>query len=133
VLGTSHTFAQTFPGGDYRVWVQAIGANGPGAWSAGLDFTVHDITTPNILTPTGSTNLVRPTISWTASPNAVRYELWVDKVGGPTKVIHQPNLTTTSYTPTSNLATGVYRIWMRAFNSMNIASAWSAASDFTLV
>jgi|GEM_PF-483364 len=133
VLGTSHTFAQTFPGGDYRVWVQAIGANGPGAWSVGLDFTVHDITAPTILTPTGVTNVVRPTISWTASPNAVRYELWVDKVGGPTKVIHQTNLTTTSYTPTSNLSTGVYRIWMRAFNSMNIASAWSAASDITIV
>ncbi|MCA9086786.1 MAG: hypothetical protein KDA81_22165, partial [Planctomycetaceae bacterium] len=66
-------------------------------------------------------------ISWGAVDGATRYELWVNHVGVTNKVIYQPSLTTTSYTPTSNLAAGNFRIWVRAINGDGIRSAWSSA------
>ncbi len=133
VVGTSHTFTTVFPAANYRVWVQAIGANATGAWSQALDFTVHNIAAPTLNGPPATTSNVRPTITWTSSTGAVRYELWVDKVGGPTKVINLTNLTATSYTPTANLATGTYRAWVRAVNSVGVTSNWSTLLQFTIV
>ena len=74
-----------------------------------------------------------PTFNWTASIGAVRYELWIDKIGGASKVIHQTNVAIKSYKAATPLTSGLYRVWVRAFDSTGLASVWSAAQDFRVV
>ena len=132
VTGTSYTSSKAFLNGDYRVWVMPIGTTASGKWSFASDFTVKVTPRPTLMSPRATTNST-PTFNWTPSPSAVRYELWVDKIGGSSNVIHQINLATNSYKATTPLTSGMYRAWVRAFDSAGIASVWSAGLDFRVV
>jgi uncharacterized repeat protein (TIGR01451 family) len=132
LTGTSFTSTKGFVNGDYRAWVMPVGATEPGKWSTALAFTVKNVVRPEFTSPGATTNAT-PKIQWTPAPNAVRYELWVDKVGGPSKVVHLTNVTTNSYKPATSLAVGSYRAWVRAFDATGAASVWSLALDFRVV
>jgi len=132
VTGTSYTPSKAFLNGDYRVWVMPIGTTASGQWSFAADFTVKVTPRPTLTSP-GATSNSTPTFKWTASTGAVRYELWVDRIGGASSVIHQTNVATNSYKPAMPLASGMYRAWVRAFDSAGIASVWSASVDFRVV
>jgi hypothetical protein len=47
-------------------------------------------------------------------------------------VVLAGNLTGTNFTPTSNLAAGRYRIWVRAVSAQGHLSAWSTPVDITV-
>ena len=51
-----------------------------------------------------------PIFSWTASADAVRYDLSVVNSSGQVQVIRQQDLTTTSFTATTGLAVGSYDV-----------------------
>ena len=103
---------------------------GATVWSVPVKINTDGRT--NVLSPTGSTTNRRPVISWQPVDLAVRYELWVDQLGVDEKIIYQTNLTSTSFTPPSNLPLGNYRIWVRAVSSSLIAARWSPPVDFTI-
>ena len=132
LTGTSFTSTKGFVNGDYRVWVMPVGAGVSGKWSTALAFSVKTVARA-VLTSLGATTNGTPKIQWTPAANAVKYELWVDNVGGPSKVIHSTNVTTNSYRPTTALAAGTYRAWVRAFDATGAASVWSLALDFRVV
>ncbi len=132
LAGTSFTSTKGFVNGDYRVWVMPLGAGVPGKWSTALEFSVKTVALP-VLTSPGATANGTPKIQWTPVANAVKYELWVDKVGRPPKVVHLTNVTTNSYKPATSLAAGTYRAWVRAFDATGAASVWSLALDFRVV
>lgn len=132
LTGTSFTSTKGFVNGDYRAWVMPVGATTPGKWSTALAFTVKNVARPEFTSPGATTNST-PKIQWTPAATAVRYELWVDKVGGPSKVVHSTNVTTNSYKPLTSLAAGTYRAWVRAFDATGAASVWSVALDFRVV
>ncbi len=132
VTGTSFKSTRSFVNGDYRVWVMPVGATVPGKWSTTLTFTVKAVAKPELTSP-GTTTNATPKFQWTPAANAVRYELWVDKVGGPSKVVHSTNVTTNSYKSATSLATGTYRAWVRAFDATGAVSVWSVALDFRVV
>ncbi|MEQ9406211.1 MAG: PKD domain-containing protein [Fuerstiella sp.] len=116
----------------YRWWVRAFNEDGEaGAWTAFAQFFVP---TPVMTAPVGTvvgTNL--PTFSWTSVPEYVRFELWVNNVDtGVSRVIYQPNLTTTTFTPTLPLENGNFRVWVRAFDAVGNPSQWSNPSNFTV-
>ncbi len=125
--------------GRYRVWVRAIDQlEVPGYWSVGRDFFVN---TPAIITsPTPNTVIASssfPTITWSAIPDAVKYELWVNNLTtGQNQVINRAGataLTTTSYVATENLPSGTYRIWVRGLNSSGEAGLWSLPTTHTVL
>ena len=132
---TSFEVTSDLSDGDYRAWIRATPSGGaPGGWSEAFDFTVGVGTNPGateVTTVTG-TDTPRPTIFWTAAANAVRYELWVNQVGGTTRIIHATDLTGLEFTAVDDLASGAYRIWLRAFNATDVVGNWSAAFDFTI-
>ncbi|MEZ6127354.1 MAG: SdrD B-like domain-containing protein [Planctomycetaceae bacterium] len=130
--GTSHTFAQTFPDGNYRVWVKPMGVNQAGVWSEVRAFTVGSLARPTVQSPSDTTTDRTPTIRWGAVTGATRYELWVNHEGVTNKVIYENALTTTSFTPATNLAAGNYRIWVRAISDSGLLSAWSSAKAVTI-
>lgn len=125
IAGTSFTWPG-LPAGPYEYWVRVTGAT---VWSVPVDLRTDGRT--NVLSPTGSTANRRPEISWRPVDQAVRYELWVDQLGVDEKIIYQTNLTSTSFTPPSNLPLGNYRIWVRAVGSTTTA-LWSPSVNFTI-
>lgn len=126
IVGTTFTWP-TLPAGPYRYWVRATGAT---VWSNPVDIDTSGRT--DVLTPIGSQTSVRPVISWRPVDQAIRYELWVNRLGVQDKIIYQTNLTSTSFTPTSNLPSGNYRVWVRAVSS-TLTAPWSVPVDFTIV
>ena len=103
----------------------------PSAWSSWNSFTtpVSQVEPPNLLAPVDGSNQYdnyRPQLSWTSVSGATKYLLSVDKVdsSGSTNVIHEPNLTTTSFTPVADLVPGDYQWSVQAF----VAGQWTDPS-----
>ena len=125
IVGTSFTWPP-LTAGPYEYWVRVTGST---VWSTSVFLNTDGRT--NVLAPTGTTTNRRPVISWQPVGLAVRYELWIDQLGVDEKIIYQTNLTSTSFTPTSNLPLGNYRVWVRAVSSSTTAP-WSLSVDFTI-
>ena len=131
VATTSLTPTSALPVGDYRWWVKASNNDGiVGRWSESKDFNVGG--KPIILTPVGTTSNRTPTFSWSPVQGADHYQLWVAKRDGSGVVINLPNLTSTSYTPSSDLAPNDYRVWVRAVSTTGALSSWSLYADFKI-
>lgn len=114
--------------GSYRAWIRATDATGhPGDWSEPVNF---DIVRPTITAPLASTIDQTPTIAWTDLA-ADAYQIWVNRVGGQSQVINTTVLTN-SFTPTTNLDNGLYRVWVRPIEANGQQGAWSAPYDFTV-
>ena len=78
--------------------------------------TVGKPAKPVILRPFEYTSDLTPTITWQASP--AKYQILVDNfTTGQLKVINVSNLTTTSYTPTTRLTPGKYKVTVIATNA----------------
>ncbi|GEM_PF-1198032 len=86
---------------------------------------------PFITDPVGSSVDSRPTVAWSPVALATRYELWVNGVNKE-RIIHQSNLSTTSFTPLTGLPADAYTAWVRAFNGASALGTWSPAFSFTL-
>ena len=132
---TSFTATSNLSDGDYRAWIRATPSGGvPLAWSDAFDFAIGAGTNPGTtaVTTVSGTDTARPTILWGAAANAVRYELWVNRVGGATRVIHETQLTSLEFTALDDLVSGTYRVWLRAFNTAGVVGDWSAGFDFTV-
>lgn len=126
---TQFTPESDLPAGVYRVWIKAQNGNGSSAWSSPVTIGVGGTAT-QLNGPTGDPIAVRPTFSWTAGVPGVAYELWVNQVGGTSKVVFETGLTTTSYTATSDLAAGPYVAWVRQLPASGPALPWSSVYRF---
>ena len=117
--------------GVYRLWVKAKNSLGESAWSSGLTFEINTQSVPTITAPTSSVSIARPQIVWTGSPDST-YEVWVNQLGGTSKIVHDISVTGTSLTPASNLPSGNYRVWVRLRAATGSAGPWSSAYNFTI-
>ena len=139
VPGTSFVPPENLGIGRYRVWVRAIdNLEVPGFWSVGRDFFIN--TPATITSPTPNSVIASskfPTIVWSAVPDAVKYELWVNNLTtGQNGVINRAGataLTTTSYISTENLPSGTYKIWVRGLNASGEAGLWSLPTTHTVL
>ncbi|MEZ6063477.1 MAG: S8 family serine peptidase [Planctomycetaceae bacterium] len=120
------------------VWVRAVSEMGfVSQWSPAANFVVSgnpELGRPVVTSP--SQNGVagsRPEFAWTPIAGVDGYEIWVNRVDVPTRqVIYSDAVTTNSYTATTALAAGEYRVWVRALSDSGEVSEWSAAVDFTV-
>ncbi|MBX9678136.1 MAG: hypothetical protein K2X38_05175 [Gemmataceae bacterium] len=135
LAGTNFAASASLPAGSYTAWVRAANASGElGAWSVGRTFTLQPPAIPVITGPFATQSTQLPTFQWNASSGATRYDLWVANLTtGADQVIRQPNLSTSSYTPTTPLALGRYRFWVLAFNNLGETLGWSPGADFTIL
>jgi uncharacterized protein YkwD len=130
---TTSLAMNTLPAGSYRAWVRGRDLDGGAyyTWSTAFDFEIGR--PPRIQGLANSVQSAQPSITWTAVAGAVRYEIWIGNLTTGQREISVTNLQTTAYTPTQNLASGTgYRVWIRAFDSSDNVSAWSAAASFTV-
>lgn len=118
---TSHTLEAALADGNYEVWLRAIFNDGSrsrwGAFGEALTVSTQQtnpLTPPTITSPAAVTSSLRPEFTWTAVDGAVRYELWISSAEDVTPIIHETQLTGTSFTPAADLAAGKLRVWVRA-------------------
>lgn len=118
-------FARVYPydssgfGVSYQLRLQSEGQNNP--------------VVPGKPTVTGpeDTSDATPAFTWTSAANATRYELWVYNRDLNTRVLHNTQLTGTTFTPSADMESGVHYVWVRAWNG-NTPGSWSAGLAFTL-
>lgn len=128
--GTSFTPDADLPDGTYRVWVRAKNSEGSSLWSAAVTFDVQGGIL-RLISPNGEENPVRPRFSWNGATNGAAIELWVNKVGGPNRVLHESAITTDAFVPEFDLTEGEYRAWIREHLNGQ-SSEWSAAIEFSI-
>ncbi|MCP4784572.1 MAG: hypothetical protein GY903_10845 [Fuerstiella sp.] len=87
------------------------------------------LTTPDILTPTGTITDATPEFTWQAVDNAESYDLWVTSLETYEPVLVQTGIVGTSFTPATELSLGRIRIWARANLVGGTMSAWSPSSE----
>ena len=122
--------------GQFQWWVRAYDADGTaGEWSDTATFTIGQ---PTLTRPQDVTVDTTPTFTWTdmdSKPVGQKdtvYELHVNQVGGPARIIYQAALTTTSYTPTIPLPNGTYDAWVRPLAPDGEAGLWSPVRRFVM-
>ena len=123
---TNWTPTINLPDGQYRWWVIAVNAaNYKSGGATSTDLYVGG--RPTIVAPVaGSSSSIRtPTFTWKAVDGAVSYNLQVNRVDVAVgKIINVTGLTGTSFTATSALPAGTYRVWVQAVSPTQ-SSPWS--------
>ncbi|MBL8811907.1 MAG: hypothetical protein JNM43_17210, partial [Planctomycetaceae bacterium] len=125
VTATSWTPGVDLPIGNYRVWVRGIDASGRwGQWSTMATFRVA--AAPVVTGPLAPTFDRTPTFEWNAVAGALTYSLTVRNVNTGAVLYNITGLTTTSWTPGSDMADGSYRWQVVAYGIGGLAGNWSA-------
>lgn len=132
---TSYQVTGALNSGEWIVWVRAKSADGrvsPWSTTAQGRFSVNAATTP-VVDAIPTSNDRTPTFNWTSATGAARYEIYVSPKGDTQNpVIRVDTITATTYTPTTPLAPGTYRVWVRAINAANATGNWSTVVEFTI-
>jgi peptidyl-Asp metalloendopeptidase len=120
-------------------WVKAY--NGKyGSWSHAKAFNILNLPQkPTLISPNGFTFDSTPTYKWNAVPTATWYQLWVnDKNGNRIKKWYTAaqvgcagGAGTCSVTPTTALAAGASKFWVKAYNGKY--GPWSNSMSFTVI
>lgn len=136
LMDTSFQPARLFdPGAEYFIRARAIKDMIPGVWSPSHRFQTATaqvtLIGPNSTGPSEGLPPGPIRFSWKGVVGATRYELWVNQVGGTSRIVHERNLTATEFT-SSALEAGRYRFWVRAINGAGRAGVWSSALEFTI-
>lgn len=88
-------------------------------------------TAPTMVTTSAPTPDMTPTITWSAIPGATSYDVWITNLS-TNSVLPTQTVTGTSYTPSSDLGIGRFRVWVRSQNAANVKSRWSASLTFVI-
>lgn len=113
--------------GKYAIWVRALaGNNNSSGWSAIREFEVN--AAPQLSLNISSTFNRRPEIKWNAVSGATTYDVYLQQENAGIRSVYKivSGVTSLSFTPDSDLPTGLYRIWIRAVNASQFHSSWSA-------
>lgn len=132
VIGTSYTPTTKLPLGEYQVTVRAISLLGDITnWSVPVNFVGG--AAPVISRPTNnSVSGRKPSIAWATVDGATAYNVKIVDLASNLAVVQTGNLKSTVFTPTTDLAAGKYRIWVRAVSAQGHLSNWSTAVDITV-
>ncbi len=93
---------------------------------------IKQVVAPDVNGPAAKTMNQQPTISWTAVSGAGSYDLWIRNVSTNQNPLVNVNVSGTSWTPTSSLGIGVYRVWVRTRTLSGQVSGWSQPYTFQI-
>jgi large repetitive protein len=132
---TSVSVSDELTPGIYKFWVRAIAPDGSlTPWSLNSQSTIAilPIGTP-VLNDVPDGADPTPTITWSDLPEAARYEVFISLAATPTTpVVRFNGLTSATFTPATPLASGDYRVWVRAISASSEVGAWSVPDSFTV-
>jgi autotransporter-associated beta strand protein len=128
--GTSWRPTTALADGAWTWSVRPVNSTGAGPWSAVTAFSTNGLT--KLTAPGANTSDTTPEFTWQSVTGAVTYEIQVNnRTTSTANVIREAGLTGTSYTPTTALAAGTYRVWVRAI-STTTTGPWSVQFDFVV-
>ncbi len=125
------TLDENLPDGVYRFQVRGVAADGTaGAWSSVSQFTVRTTTVVEQVTQQFT---LRPLIVWRLIPDAAMYDVYIRRLDSASAPIQgQVSAPYTAYfIPSTDLAVGDYRVWVRPIASDGSLGNWSAFTDFS--
>jgi hypothetical protein len=127
----TYTPSMVFADGNYQFTVSSINANGQSDASTPSEFSVSARTasaTPELISPTGTTNLSQPTYQWKAAAGATGYTISIINTG-TSATIYTSLVSTTacknnicSFTPAYNLVNGNYKFMVAGKNLYGTSS-----------
>jgi predicted phage tail protein len=136
VAVNSFTPANNIAAGNYKWWVLAVSSAQAGSIrSGGAEQRSLNIGgQPTITSPVNAaTTGTKPTISWQAVDGAVSYIVFMNRDATPAQnVLNVTGITTTSFTPSTAIAAGDYRLWLRAVDGSGNLSNWSTEVKFKI-
>ena len=120
--------------GLYRSWVRAFNEiDQPGPWSSSRDFII-DTPTPTIPKLDTLPGIVRtrtPLFTWSEPAGSASFQLYIQNL--TRREVTTVNVTQSFYQSETDMKTGSYKVWVRAFNSAGEGGAWSTPIGFILV
>lgn len=129
VFRTSYTPTVDLGIGSFSLWVRAKNSLSTGVWTRKSTFVIN--TAASLHSIERSQPTLRPTIRWNAIPGAVKYDVWINDISrGISPSVRKVNVTGTTFTPSSDLLLGEYRVWVRGIASDGTTGGWSTAIDF---
>ncbi len=131
VKQNSWTPDESLPAGLYRFWIRAVNASQSySSWSR-VPATLFVGGESRILSPSGTADVPNP-FTWHRVEDAVSYELWVNQIDGMSRILHETQIGTESWTPDFALPKGRYKAWMRAISGDGTVAPWSQPSVFEI-
>ncbi len=133
-IAANHLHLQhSLPPGTYQSTVRAMSGTSLLGTSQ-RTFTVSTSAGPvELFSPGTTTERTRPVFSWTSTPDATRYLVWVnDRTRNINATILENNVQDTLLIPDSPMLPGDYQVWVRAFNQSVPVSGWSDGARFTI-
>lgn len=128
----SYKFEADLLSGNYTVRVRAVSTTGQFTdWSELFAFTATggaSVVQSVMVSPTR-----RATITWAPVAEAASYEVQIAWIGVNINHLHPTGIKALSYTTTTALAPGNYRVWVRAVKADGTFLGWSKPFDFTVV
>src|SRR5262245_33318147 len=88
---------------------------------------------PTASAPSGNITIKRPTFSWSSVPGAENYTLDVIRVSDEATILHQTNITATSFTPTSDQPVNIDLRWKVKAESSCGPGPYSASVLFKIL
>ncbi len=67
----------------------------------------------------------RPQISWSAVDFASQYDVFIANIDAQQAPVVRVNTSSTSFTPTTDLGIGRFKVWIQAISGANVRSGWS--------
>ena len=131
---SQYEMGTSFDPGIYKIWVRGRDTTRVVDYESGW---VGPITSalggqqPEVTGPTTAAT-ARPTITWDIGVPGIDYQLWVNKVGGRSKVILESGLDTNSFMATADMEDGIYQAWVRQMPAQSQPLPWSSAFRFAV-
>jgi hypothetical protein len=82
--------------------------------------------------PAATTSSLTPEITWTATSSTISYDVWITNLSTGQNPVLQVTVPTNTFTSTTELGIGRYRVWVRSRFVGGQLSAWSASRDFQI-
>ncbi len=125
--GSTYTFPQDLPLGQYQWWVQTWSPDGYGPWSASMSFSLGAVTP---LSPTGMVQTTAsPTFVWTAAPATAWYNVYLSRDGNKVSTAWVDGAT--NWVPETALSSGTHQWWVRAWHADGYGP-WSGSASFVV-
>lgn len=126
VTGTSYRPANALGFGRYRIWVRPVFVgNYQSTWSEPSDYSIG----PVPIGPVGAVPGEQQLFTWSATPGAATYQLFVSGPGGI--LVNESGISGASFTPSYNFQNKDFRWWVRGITSDGTLGAWSSAATFS--
>ncbi|MEZ6042532.1 MAG: PA14 domain-containing protein [Planctomycetaceae bacterium] len=117
--------------GTYPIRIQYEEEGGSNSFQLMWDYAVMPETAVTVTGVTSNTEM-RPTIAWTETETAVKYEVWINNLTTRASGVVHTTVYDPWITPDFDLGIGRYAVWVRSIDARGKVSGWSQSYLFRI-